>query len=341
VSEPVLAEVLMPSSAVRTFTDPDIYFAGIRNLQIDGVVTRRGEFRAASTRIDLHHLWMHRFEEKLPRIMRITPSGSRVLLLFATDPAQSAMQVSGMEISQEETALFGLRSPYYLRSSATCEWGTMSLTPEDLAAAGEAITGRPLAPPSFPHRIKPSARAMSRVLRLHDAAGHLAKTTPDILAKPEVARAIEQALIEELVLCLASGNSDDVRNVYRHRATVMRRLEEVLTSNPGNPLYMPQLCATVGASYTTLRDCCQDYLGMSPKRYLWLRRMHLARRALRGADAEKTSVTEVATSYGFWELGRFAVAYRSLFGESPSAALRREPEDPKRGEIVAASIEIR
>ena len=39
--------------------DPDAYFAGIRNLRIDGLVTRRGEFRAKSTRIDLHRLWMH------------------------------------------------------------------------------------------------------------------------------------------------------------------------------------------------------------------------------------------------------------------------------------------
>jgi AraC-like DNA-binding protein len=97
---------------------------------------------------------------------------------------------------------------------------------------------------------------------------------------------------------------------------------------------MPQLCATVGASYTTLWDCCQEYLGMSPKRYLWLRRMHLVRRDLRSADAEKTTVTEIATAYGFWELGRFAVAYRSLFGEPPSAALRRPPEDPKPAEII-------
>jgi len=68
---------------------------------------------------------------------------------------------------------------------------------------------------------------------------------------------------------------------------------------------------------------------MSPMRYLWLRRMYLAHRALRTADVAVATVTEIATNYGFWELGRFSVAYRSLFGEAPSASLRRPPGDLK------------
>ena len=67
---------------------------------------------------------------------------------------------------------------------------------------------------------------------------------------------------------------------------------------------------------------------MSPKRYLLLRRMGLARRALREAAPDATSVTAIGTRYGFWELGRFSVAYRGLFGETPLATLRRPADDP-------------
>jgi AraC-like DNA-binding protein len=316
----------MPSSAVRAFFEPDAYFSGIRNLRIDGLVLQRGAFCARSTRIDLHRLWMHRLDENLPQIMKVTPSGVRALIIFATHSGQPAMQVNGIEISQNQIAKLGLDWEWYLRSSAPCGWGTMSLAPEDLAAAGKAITGTELLPPAVACSVAPPASALSRLRKLHKAAGQLAKTAPDILAKPEVARAMEQALVEAMVFCLADSRSDRTRNVSRHRARVMRRLEEVLMADPEEPLYMAELSAQVGTSYWTLRNCCLEYLGMSPKRYLLLRRMHLARRALQRADPERTTVTEIASDYGFWEFGRFSVAYRSLFGESPSTALRR-PSD--------------
>ena len=58
-------------------------------------------------------------------------------------------------------------------------------------------------------------------------------------------------------------------------------------------------------------------------RYLTLRRMNFARRALQKADPAVTCVTDVATEFGFWELGRFAVAYKLAFGKSPSMTLRQ------------------
>ena len=51
--------------------------------------------------------------------------------------------------------------------------------------------------------------------------------------------------------------------------------------------------------------------------------MNLARKALTAADPATATVTAIANDQGFGELGRFAVNYRRLFGEPPSATLRR------------------
>jgi len=38
------------------------------------------------------------------------------------------------------------------------------------------------------------------------------------------------------------------------------------------------------------------------------------------------SVAEIARSCQFLELGRFAVTYRTIFGELPSTTLQRDPQ---------------
>jgi transcriptional regulator GlxA family with amidase domain len=56
-----------------------------------------------------------------------------------------------------------------------------------------------------------------------------------------------------------------------------------------------------------------------------LRRLNAARSELLSADPQTTSVTQIAHNHQFIELGRFAVAYRAVFGEMPSSTLRRSP----------------
>jgi AraC-like DNA-binding protein len=318
----------LPDSAVLTFTDPDAYQANIRRTRaVEGVVTARGEYRSELTRTDLDRLWMQRGDENLARVLNFAPCGERVPILFATDQRQAAMHFSGLELSPDEIIVIGYGTASYHRSSAACRWGAISLTLEDLVAAGQAIIGRELATPSFTHRIRPPPALFARLSNLHEAAGHLAKSAPDILAHPQVARALEQALVHAMVLCIGGGEAAETSRAHHRHAVIMRRLEEVLEANPHRTLYVAELCAATRTSDRTLRACCQEHLGMSPMRYLWLRRMHLARRALRMADPAAATVTEIATNYGFWELGRFSVAYRSLFGETPSASLRRPPHD--------------
>jgi hypothetical protein len=62
---------------------------------------------------------------------------------------------------------------------------------------------------------------------------------------------------------------------------------------------------------------------MGAKRYLLLRRMGLPRRDLRTTAPGATGLTEIAAKYGFWQFGRLAVRYKSMYGEKPSDTLRR------------------
>ncbi|MGC2198662.1 MAG: helix-turn-helix transcriptional regulator [Stellaceae bacterium] len=201
----------------------------------------------------------------------------------------------------------------------------MSLPVEEMVSVGATIAGVDLAPPKDALSLTPPPLAMAKLQRLHAAAGRLAEDAPEIIANPEVARGLEQALIEALVGCLGVGEVREDKSALRQHALILRRFRSAVEENPDQPLYIPDLCKAIGVSDRTLRVCCDEQLGMSPKRYLLLRRMHLARRALREAAPTATTVTEIAARYGFWEFGRFAGNYRSLFGELPSATLGHAP----------------
>jgi AraC-like DNA-binding protein len=318
----------MPDSSVLRFSEPYEYQKAVRAAAADILIASPGQFKAELTRIDLHRLWMQRGRESLPRIAKVANATSRRPILFLTH-SHGPLVVGRKELFAGEIMIYAPGSEHYQRSSSEVGWAAMSLTPSDFAIAGRAIAGRELVAPASDHSIRPPAHLMERLQRLHEAAGQLAATAPDILAHPEVAKAMEQELISTMVRCLVEGMDGDTNPAGHPRVPVMRRLEQFLGENVDTPLYLAEVCTAIGVPARTLRQHCMDHLGMGPHQYLWLRRMNLARRSLVQSAPEETTVATIANNQGFAELGRFSVAYRKLFGESPSATLRRTPEPPR------------
>ncbi len=312
----------MPDCAVQTYADPHEYQSSVRATDVTVLLTGRGRFQAKLTRMDLHRLWMRSGETSLPYIMRGAWANHRCIVSFLTGPEPTAYQHNGLELWPGSILVNPLGTEFYRRSTGR-RCGSMSLAPDELAATGRALVGREIAAPIATQMVRPPPEAMMRLLRLYDTAEKLAETAPEILTHPEVARAMEDELVRAMVRCLVDGDPVGSEKSRGQRESVMRRFERVLEENQDTPTHLTDVCTAIGVSARALRMHCQEHLGISPHRYLWLRRMHQARRALALADATAKTVTEIAIDHGFWELGRFSVAYKRLFNESPSATLRR------------------
>ena len=111
------------------------------------------------------------------------------------------------------------------------------------------------------------------------------------------------------------------------RATAARqkavgRAEAYLRAHIDAPVTVFRLCRVVGLSERGLRNAFYGVHGVSPKRWMLAERLEGVRRALGDSAARPTTITAVATGYGFYELGRFASTYKAAFKETPSATLR-------------------
>ena len=107
------------------------------------------------------------------------------------------------------------------------------------------------------------------------------------------------------------------------RLRVVLEAEDLLRGHLDDPITIGALSKSVGVSERTLRNAFADVHRESPKRYFLNERLRRAQQALRDVRCAETTVTAVATQYGFYELGRFALQYKAMFGESPSHTLRR------------------
>jgi AraC-like DNA-binding protein len=316
----------MPLGRFLTFDDPDRFQAVVRASNYEVLVTSRAGFRASLARADFDRLWTQRSDKTGPAVIRSESLRTRLGIMFLADAEQAAPLRNGMELSAQAVIVHRPGSVNHLRSSGANRLAMMSLPFEDVSAAGLAIAAREVEAPQETYFVQPAPALLARLRALHAAASRLARTDADAFARSPVVKSLEHDLVRAMIACLAGQPSTLDRHNGRSERKVMARFEDFLAARQLEPVYVGEVCAAIGTSERTLRTYCQERFGMGPMRYLWLRRMHLARHALLRADPMLATVTEIATEHGFWELGRFSVEYRGLFGESPSVSLHRPPD---------------
>lgn len=147
---------------------------------------------------------------------------------------------------------------------------------------------------------------------LGDDGGH-----PMLLAQ------LEETLLTA-VLCGQPHNYSDMLNAAPAEAAprALKRMIERVRADPAHEWTLFEMAQAAGVSPRTLQLACQRHLGQSPLAFLRDVRLEHVNAALKAAGPGET-VTNIAMTWGFYQLGRFAQDYRRRFGESPSATIRR------------------
>lgn len=124
------------------------------------------------------------------------------------------------------------------------------------------------------------------------------------------------------VLASAVSSSPAASRPLPVAARRLADLEDWIEANIAENISLGRLCEYMQVGERSLQLAFQARRGMSPMRFIAERRLAVANQRISSAYNSE-DVTAIATKLGFTHLGRFSLAYRAAFGESPSQTLRR------------------
>ena len=198
---------------------------------------------------------------------------------------------------------------------------SVSFAPSTLEAHAALMRGMaPGKPSELPLRIDLTS---STGVTLEPLISLLWKVVPQADPSPVLLANLRDALLTALVTApsVTSGSSRK-RTPSRPPGASVRRVEAYIEAHAREPLVLADLVAVAGVSARALQVGFLAAYGMSPMAYVQRRRLTCAHEDLLSA-APGTTVAEVARRLGFVAAGRFSLAYRRCFGESPSQTLAR------------------
>jgi len=144
-------------------------------------------------------------------------------------------------------------------------------------------------------------------------------------------KGMEFNLVRQLLTVTAMPEVESGKFLTARKRAVLNRALEYIDANPHLPVTIPELAKASGASIRALEYAFRDYFDTTPKHYLKNYQLIGLRRELQEAD-QPTKIHDIANKWGFCHMGRLSKDYNTLFGELPSATLRknlfREELDP-------------
>ncbi|NYE44553.1 helix-turn-helix transcriptional regulator [Streptomyces fulvorobeus] len=115
------------------------------------------------------------------------------------------------------------------------------------------------------------------------------------------------------------GHPTDSRDAH---ADTLRRAKAYIEENAHKAIGLGDIAAAAFVTPRAVQYAFSRHSDTTPLGHLRQVRLTRAHVALRTADPQTSSVTRIAATWGFPHVGRFAAAYRRLYGVTPAVTLR-------------------
>lgn len=154
-----------------------------------------------------------------------------------------------------------------------------------------------------------------RTLVLHDQSvlRHAAAAMSDTVrhSRQHLPGSLELAnnALERAILWINSANQDRALDERIRKAT------DILAADLAKPFSLSQLAHACGLSVSRLSHLFEAQIGMSPRKYIELLRLQLAKQLLHSGNL---SIGEIAEETGYANAFYFSLRFKKAFGMSPS-----------------------
>jgi len=149
----------------------------------------------------------------------------------------------------------------------------------------------------------------------------------DVIATPALHSPLVLTEVQRLLaasfLSLYDPEFDDPPGVDRDGTTrAVDRAIAFIETNPNTNVTVADIARAARISVRSLQSAFRQQRDTTPISYLRRVRLDHAHHDLTAGDPSLTTVTHIATRWGFYDLGAFAKLYRQTYGHSPSQSLR-------------------
>jgi|SRR5579871_2561461 len=268
----------MSGSSISTFQGADGFLAALTQAGYQSLlVVEPGQFSASITNIQLHQMRLSWVAEQLSRIAfrSLTPGMIRVVLPVRL----GSLSCGGMTIGDGQFLMHGSGLSLHERTVGAVEWRDILIPSHHLMALTRALTGEPRTIPSEAQLWRAPGKLLRKLNALHEAATHLTEKRPRAPHSIQAAHGLEQELIGLLVECVSAGSVEIAHTSVKRSIEVVGAFENLLLSQAGRPLALPQVCQKLGICERSLRACFHRQLGIGPARYLRLHQAKIVDRA--------------------------------------------------------------